>query len=206
MSYIVSPELPHNVLQPEPDLGRDVVLNKVHGMNAPQVFHIWHPQESSNDAITTRLIHDQKPRSDDSETDDEKPSADSAPSLLNNAQRKRAQHAVFEDFVREQDDSQLRQRLHEAEMSAESVDEFASNDTTSTRKIIDRVRDYQSELFARAKAGNIIAVLDTGSGKTLIAALLLRDVVTKEMDDRASGHPPRTSFFLVGRIWCLHIL
>lgn len=35
-------------------------------------------------------------------------------------------------------------------------------------------RNYQQELFEMAKKSNIIAVLDTGSGKTLIALLLLQ--------------------------------
>ena len=35
-------------------------------------------------------------------------------------------------------------------------------------------RYYQIELFNKAKAGNVIAVLDTGSGKTLISLLLLK--------------------------------
>src|SRR5690349_15739544 len=40
--------------------------------------------------------------------------------------------------------------------------------------LIDKARDYQQELYDRAKEENIIAVLDTGSGKTLIAALLIK--------------------------------
>lgn len=36
-----------------------------------------------------------------------------------------------------------------------------------------------------------------GSGKTLIACLLLRHTVNKELEDRAAGKPRRVSFFLV---------
>lgn len=39
-----------------------------------------------------------------------------------------------------------------------------------------------------------------GSGKTLIAVLLLKHVIEKELNDRAEGKPPRISFFLVWRI------
>lgn len=39
-----------------------------------------------------------------------------------------------------------------------------------------RPRQYQTELFERAKEGNVIACLDTGSGKTLIAVLLLQHI------------------------------
>ncbi|KAJ5152375.1 hypothetical protein N7492_010670 [Penicillium capsulatum] len=61
-------------------------------------------------------------------------------------------------------------------------------------------RAYQLELFERAKAQNIIAVLDTGSGKTLIAVLLLRHILQAELIDRAKGKAPRTAFFLVASV------
>ncbi|KAE8149317.1 ATP-dependent helicase dcl1 [Aspergillus avenaceus] len=61
-------------------------------------------------------------------------------------------------------------------------------------------REYQVELFERAKSQNTIAVLDTGSGKTLIAVLLLKHVIELELIDRAEGKPPRTSFFLVDSV------
>ncbi|KAE8352631.1 ATP-dependent helicase dcl1 [Aspergillus coremiiformis] len=61
-------------------------------------------------------------------------------------------------------------------------------------------REYQVELFERAKSQNTIAVLDTGSGKTLIAVLLLKHVIQIELIDRADGRPPRLSFFLVDSV------
>jgi len=72
--------------------------------------------------------------------------------------------------------------------------EFAGNVSTP--------REYQTELFERAKVQNTIAVLDTGSGKTLIAVLLLQYVIDQELVRRGMGKPPRISFFLV---WFLHI-
>ncbi|KAI1770739.1 hypothetical protein F4818DRAFT_455509 [Hypoxylon cercidicola] len=60
-----------------------------------------------------------------------------------------------------------------------------------SEKIISSPREYQTELFERAKQKNIIAVLDTGTGKTLIAALLLRHTVEQELEDRHAGKPPR---------------
>ena len=79
--------------------------------------------------------------------------------------------------------------------------------------IITDPREYQLELFEKAKKQNIIAVLDTGqyalckstvlatnlvtgSGKTLIAVLLLKHVIDKELEDRAQGKKRRISFFL----------
>ncbi|KAG6845200.1 hypothetical protein H0H87_012527 [Tephrocybe sp. NHM501043] len=41
-------------------------------------------------------------------------------------------------------------------------------------------RRYQEEVFARAQAGNIIAALNTGSGKTLISLLLIRWISSLE--------------------------
>lgn len=80
--------------------------------------------------------------------------------------------------------------------------------------IITDPRDYQVELFERAKKENVIAVLDTGwlcvrllilavgliiqgSGKTLIAVLLLKHIIDQEMESRAAGNPRRIAFFLV---------
>ncbi|RUP47573.1 hypothetical protein BC936DRAFT_145570, partial [Jimgerdemannia flammicorona] len=45
-------------------------------------------------------------------------------------------------------------------------------------------RQYQLELFEKAKNGNIIAVLDTGSGKTLIAVMLIKEIMTIEREER----------------------
>jgi endoribonuclease Dicer len=79
--------------------------------------------------------------------------------------------------------------------------------------IISDPREYQLELFERAKKENVIAVLDTGkflhvnlhgvaklcsgSGKTLIAVMLLKHCIDQELQDRAEGKPPRIAFFLV---------
>ena len=66
-----------------------------------------------------------------------------------------------------------------------------------TDKIIDSPRDYQLELFERAKKENTIAVLDTGTGKTLIAVLLLKHILEQELASRALGNSQRLAFFVV---------
>jgi len=70
---------------------------------------------------------------------------------------------------------------------------------SESHQIISTPREYQTELFERAKENNIIAVLDTGSGKTLIAVLLLRHVMAQELENRAAGMPKRISFFLASQ-------
>ena len=62
-----------------------------------------------------------------------------------------------------------------ANMSAITVKttmKSAASDSDSVAKLIPRA--YQEEVFTRAQYGNIIAALDTGSGKTFIAALLIK--------------------------------
>lgn len=66
--------------------------------------------------------------------------------------------------------------------------------------VIDKARDYQEELFERAKDENVIAVLDTGSGKTLIAALLIRQYLQQELLNRAQSKPRKIIFFLVNSV------
>lgn len=88
------------------------------------------------------------------------------------------------------------------------------DDSTLSARIIDQVRDYQQELFERAKEENIIAVydlnlcfpakltrasLDTGSGKTLIACLLVRYVLDQQEQNRNDDRPRKLVFFLANR-------
>ncbi|KAI8660242.1 Dicer-like protein 1 [Fusarium keratoplasticum] len=72
--------------------------------------------------------------------------------------------------------------------------------TSESRKIIATPREYQIELFERAKQKNTIVVLPTGTGKTLIAALLLRHYLEQEVEDRAIGKPKKVAFFLVEKV------
>ncbi|KXS13911.1 P-loop containing nucleoside triphosphate hydrolase protein [Gonapodya prolifera JEL478] len=63
-------------------------------------------------------------------------------------------------------------------------------------------RSYQRELFERAKADNIIAVLDTGTGKTFIAAMLIKYVHECEELERIKDPdlPRKKTFFLVNLV------
>lgn len=57
-------------------------------------------------------------------------------------------------------------------------------------------RPYQTELFHKAKESNILAILDTGSGKTMIALLLLRHMASLEPETGVK----KCSIFLVPTI------
>ncbi|KAJ3287150.1 Dicer-like protein 1 [Borealophlyctis nickersoniae] len=59
------------------------------------------------------------------------------------------------------------------------------------------VRLYQLELLNLAKDKNVIAVLDTGAGKTLIAVLLIKHMMALEGQRVAQGISKRLSIFLV---------
>jgi endoribonuclease Dicer len=45
-------------------------------------------------------------------------------------------------------------------------------------------REYQYELFSKALEENVIAVLDTGAGKTLISIMLIKQMVLQERQER----------------------
>ncbi|PNT67584.1 hypothetical protein BRADI_3g29287v3 [Brachypodium distachyon] len=62
-------------------------------------------------------------------------------------------------------------------------------------------RRYQVEVFEAALVGNTIAVLDTGSGKTMVAVMLAREHVRRV---RAGEAPRRTVVFLAPTVHLVH--
>lgn len=114
-------------------------------------------------------------------------------------ERRQAQNARFKAFILETAQQDVIKERDEVEK--EIADEETSIRTLLEKQestpIIANPRDYQVELFEKAKAQNTIAVLDTGSGKTLVAVLLLRHAIDQELEDRKFGWAPRISFFLV---------
>lgn len=113
-------------------------------------------------------------------------------------EQRRQQNAIFESylvdkakaFTKEENKADLK-RYKDAELSVENI--LASAESATIKD----PREYQVELFEKAKNENIIAVLDTGSGKTLIAVLLLRHILDRELEDRAAAKEPKVAFFLV---------
>ena len=97
-----------------------------------------------------------------------------------NAERCDARKAVFRDWFIDQ--AKAIAKLPPSTMTSGdgdddrvlSVREIMAR--TESQVIIGSPREYQTQIFEVAKQQNTIAVLDTGSGKTLIAVLLLRYV------------------------------
>jgi endoribonuclease Dicer len=138
----------------------------------------------------------------DDDDDDELPLT-GAPST--HAEKRREQKAIFESWLQTEAAQQpMRRRKDENQTLEEVVDEHLSVNKLiaeqESTEIVKNPREYQMELFERAKNENTIAVLDTGSGKTLIAVLLIRWVIDQELESRARGNPPRITFFLVASV------
>jgi endoribonuclease Dicer len=115
-------------------------------------------------------------------------------------ERKRHHNAIADTLVQK-----INQQLVNEGLKLRPEDEAQQSarwlvNQTENRQIISSPREYQLELFEKAKEKNVIAVLDTGSGKTLIAVLLLRHIFAQELEQRALGKRHRISFFLVDSV------
>ncbi|KAF2473917.1 dicer-like protein-like protein 1 [Lindgomyces ingoldianus] len=117
-------------------------------------------------------------------------------------EKRRAQNEIFRAFASKKAEDITEQDVKDAIQDADdellSIRDILAKQKTSAQ--ITNPRDYQTELFQRAKEENIIAVLDTGSGKTHIATLLLRHILDDELEQRAKGAPQKIAFFLVDSV------
>ena len=117
------------------------------------------------------------------ESDDDDFLVSNQPHAPNTAtERRRAQRATFEAWLTSDIGVEAIRTKAEAQVAKQSnhADEQLSIKSLLQKQgteIIKNPRQYQRELFERAKTENTIAVLDTGSGKTLIAVLLVRHVI-----------------------------
>ncbi|MCJ1415936.1 Dicer-like protein 1 [Xylographa parallela] len=114
-------------------------------------------------------------------------------------QRRRLQNSIFSAWLSKRAEKITKEEIKAVILNAD--DEALSIRNLMAKQesnvIIGDPREYQIELFERAKKQDIIAVLDTGSGKTLIAVLLLKHVMEVELENRALGKPRRIAFFIV---------
>ncbi|KAK3649185.1 Dicer-like protein 1 [Elasticomyces elasticus] len=118
-------------------------------------------------------------------------------------ERRRAQKTIFESWlVSDAAWVALKPKTREQKLIDADDDELSIHNLMAKQgaEIINNPRQYQLELFERAKTENCIAVLDTGSGKTLIAVMLLKWIIDQELEDRAKGNQPKISFFLVASV------
>jgi endoribonuclease Dicer len=120
------------------------------------------------------------------------------------SQRRKAQNDILAAFAANITSHVTQREIDEAAAKGAKEEQLSIRDILAKQETAVRItnpRDYQTELFQRAKSGNIIAVLDTGSGKTHIATLLLKHVIDEELESRAKGGTPKTAFFLVSSLW-----
>jgi endoribonuclease Dicer len=149
---------------------------------------------TSSMAITPPL--DKSHKDSDSEND---AGIDPSPILLSATEKRRARKLHFDSWLQTTAVKEIRAAAQDNNRSnvAEELSIRQLLASQETTQIITTPREYQLELFQRATQQNTIAVLDTGSGKTLIAVLLLRHTIAEELQARLEGKPHRISFFLV---------
>lgn len=116
------------------------------------------------------------------------------------SERRRAQNDILKAFAANITAHVTQREVDEAALKGADEEQLSIRDILAKQETAIRImnpRDYQTELFQRARDGNTIAVLDTGSGKTHIATLLLKHVLDEELENRAKGGVHKTAFFLV---------
>ena len=116
------------------------------------------------------------------------------------SERRRAQNAILKAFAANINAHVTQREIEEAASKSANEERLSIRDILAKQETTVRItnpRDYQTELFQRAKGENIIAVLDTGSGKTHIATLLLKHVLDEELENRAKDCVHKIAFFLV---------
>ncbi|KAG0025287.1 Dicer-like protein 1 [Podila clonocystis] len=61
-------------------------------------------------------------------------------------------------------------------------------------------RLYQQHMYEKALQENVIAVMDTGSGKTLVSAMLIKEITRREEEAHRSPNEKKISFFVVANV------
>lgn len=119
------------------------------------------------------------------------------------SERRRAQNDVLKAFAANISSHSTQKEVDDAAAKTANEEQLSIRDILAKQEGTVRItnpRDYQTELFQRAKSENVIAVLDTGSGKTHIATLLLQHVLNHELERRAAGGIHKIAFFLVDSV------
>jgi endoribonuclease Dicer len=162
----------------------------------------WSGDDASGSETEAEALRDvKKPAATDDDADSDS-DADDGPAQVANpiSAKRRAQDEIMKAFAANVINHVTQKEVREATAKGANEGQLSIRDILASQETTVRItnpRDYQTELFQRARTENTIAVLDTGSGKTHIATLLLRHVLDEELENRAKGCVPKTAFFLV---------
>ncbi|KAL1955149.1 hypothetical protein VTO42DRAFT_8964 [Malbranchea cinnamomea] len=155
---------------------------------------------TTTDAKQKELTNQDQSASEASESETESEDASTAQSTI--AELRKRQNIQFKALLSKRAEaitaSDIKRAVQVAKDSELSMSNLIAKQDFAS--VIHDPREYQVELFERARDMNIIAVLDTGSGKTLIAVLLLQHIMKQELIDRSMGKPHRIAFFLVDSV------
>jgi endoribonuclease Dicer len=153
---------------------------------------------SDDELQSIQNVKDLTPEHDeDSDVDADIPRSHGAKTT---SEKRRAQNEVMRAFAANISAHVTQKEVDEAASKSSNEEQLSIRDILAgqaTNVRITNPRDYQTELFQRAKTQNTIAVLDTGTGKTHIATLLLRHVLEEELENRSKGCVHKIAFFLV---------
>ncbi|KAL5113961.1 Dicer-like protein 1 [Pleosporales sp. CAS-2024a] len=119
------------------------------------------------------------------------------------SEKRRAQNEVMRAFAADLSASITQEEVEQAATKGANEGHLSIRDILAGQDTAVRItnpRDYQTELYLRAIKQNTIAVLDTGTGKTHIATLLLRYTLEQELENRAKGCQAKIAFFLVDSV------
>lgn len=158
-----------------------------------------HESDSGDDNHTKAKDSEEVDENADSDIDKDGPISHVAGT---SREKEAAQNAIFRAFAIKKEEQitekEVKEALQDIDDAKLSIKQLLKKQETNFS--ITSPRDYQTELFQRAKDDNIIAVLGTGSGKTHIATLLLRHILDLELEARKKGQSPKISFFLVNSV------
>ncbi|KAF2201242.1 dicer-like protein 1 [Delitschia confertaspora ATCC 74209] len=156
-------------------------------------------ESEGEDEFLDNQNHDQAQEEDSDEDIDYDISRAHAPTT--SSEKRKAQNELFKLHAAKRTEEITKEEIKEVLQGDDeklSIRNILAKQEASAQ--ITNPRDYQTELFEKAKRENIIAVLDTGSGKTHIATLLLRHIIDQELEHRKDGHLAKISFFLVDSV------
>ena len=152
---------------------------------------------SDDEDQSGRDVKEPAPIDDESDIDADVPRAHGPKTT---SEKRRAQNEIMRAYAANISALVTQKEVEEAASKSANEEQLSIKDILARQDTAVRItnpRDYQTELFQRARSENTIAVLDTGTGKTHIATLLLRHTLDEELENRAKGCVHKTAFFLV---------